>query len=210
MFEPMFGTHRKLCCNFSAELDPYVLVHFLQTAMAEDRDRSPHLRAVSQCIAISVIRRLPATNMVEGDSMTTVRQLLEEKGHEVYSIHPDASVFEAIREMAIKDVGSLVVIEGDDIAGMFTERHYARKVFLEGKSTPKTPIRDIMTSHVICAPPDQTVEQCMAIMSENRIRHLPVLDEDRLVGIVSIGDLVKSIIADQNFEIKQLTHFVRG
>lgn len=142
--------------------------------------------------------------------MTTVRQLLEEKGHNVWSIHPGASVFEAIQEMADKDVGSLVVIEEDKLAGIFTERHYARKVFLEGKSSPTTRIRDIMAVRAICARPEQTIEQCMAVMTENRVRHLPVLDGDHLVGIVSIGDLVKSIIADQKFEIEQLTHYIRA
>lgn len=142
--------------------------------------------------------------------MTSVRQLLDEKGHDVWSIHPGASVFEAIEEMAQRDIGSLVVLEDGKILGIFTERHYARKVFLKGKSSPKTPIREIMTSRAICARPEQTVEQCMAVMSENRVRHLPILDGDRLVGIVSIGDLVKSIIADQKFEIEQLTHYVHG
>lgn len=142
--------------------------------------------------------------------MTSVRQLLDEKGHDVWSIHPGASVFEAIEEMAQRDIGSLVVLEDGKILGIFTERHYARKVFLKGKSSPKTPIREIMTSRAICARPEQTVEQCMAVMSENRVRHLPILDGDRLVGIVSIGDLVKSIIAEQKFEIEQLTHYVHG
>lgn len=142
--------------------------------------------------------------------MTAVQQLLEEKGHDVWTIHPDASVFDAIEQMARRDIGSLVVVEDGKILGIFTERHYARKVFLRGKSSPKTPIREIMTSHAICVRPEQTVEQCMAVMSENRVRHLPVLDGERLTGIVSIGDLVKSIIADQKFEIEQLTHFVHG
>ncbi len=142
--------------------------------------------------------------------MTAVQQLLEEKGRDVWTIHPDASVFDAIEQMARRDIGSLVVVEDGKILGIFTERHYARKVFLRGKSSPKTPIRGIMTSHAICARPEQTVEQCMAVTSENRVRHLPVLDGERLTGIVSIGDLVKSVIADQKFEIEQLTHFVHG
>lgn len=142
--------------------------------------------------------------------MTTVQQLLDDKGHDVWSIHPDSSVFDAIQLMASKDVGALVVVEDDRPVGIFTERHYARNVFLKGKSSPKTRTRDIMTTDVICARPEQTVEQCMAVMTDKRVRHLPVVDQERLVGIVSIGDLVKSIIADQNFAIEQLEHYIRG
>ena len=142
--------------------------------------------------------------------MTTVQRLLEEKGHEVLSIGPDDSVFDAIQKMANKDVGSLVVMEDDEPVGIFTERLYSRNVFLKGRSSPETPVRDIMRTHVICARPEQTVEQCMAVMTEKRVRHLPVMDDERLVGIVSIGDLVKSIIADQKFTIEQLELYVGG
>ena len=142
--------------------------------------------------------------------MTTVQQLLDEKGHDVWTIHPDCSVFDAIQLMASKDVGALVVVEDDRPVGIFTERHYARNVFLKGKSSPKTRTRDIMTTDVICARPGQSVEQCMAVMTDKRVRHLPVLNKGHLVGILSIGDLVKSIIADQNFAIEQLEHYIRG
>ncbi|MGI9509558.1 MAG: CBS domain-containing protein [Geminicoccaceae bacterium] len=142
--------------------------------------------------------------------MTTVQQLLDEKGHHVWSIHPDDSVFDAIQLMAKENVGALVVMEDDRPVGIFTERHYARSVFLKGKSSPKTRTREIMTTDVICARPEQTVEECMAVMTSKRVRHLPVLYEARLVGIVSIGDLVKSIIEDQNFAIEQLEHYIRG
>ena len=142
--------------------------------------------------------------------MTIMQQLLDEKGHGVWSIHPDDSVFDAIQTMANKDVGSLVVIEDDKPVGIFTERLYARNVFLKGKSSPKTPVRDIMRTRVIYARPEQTVEECMAVMTEKRVRHLPVLHEERLVGIVSIGDLVKSIIAKQKFTIEQLEHYISG
>jgi CBS domain-containing protein len=142
--------------------------------------------------------------------MTTVQQLLDEKGHDVLSIHPDDSVFDAIQLMAKENVGALVVIEDDRPVGIFTERHYARSVFLMGRSSPKTRTREIMTTDVICARPEQTVEECMAVMTSKRVRHLPVLREERLVGIVSIGDLVKSIIEDQNFAIEQLEHYIRG
>ena len=142
--------------------------------------------------------------------MTTVQKLLDEKGHEVLSIHPDDSVFDAIQKMANEDVGSLVAIEDDEPVGIFTERLYSRNVFLKGRSSPDTPVRDIMRTHVICARLEQTVEQCMAVMTEKRVRHLPVMDDERLVGIVSIGDLVKSIIADQKFTIEQLEHYIGG
>ena len=142
--------------------------------------------------------------------MTRVRQLLEEKGHDVWSVDPDDSVFDAIREMSRRDVGSMVVIKDDKPVGIFTERHYARSVFLKGRSSPETPVGEIMTRRIICVHLENTVEECMAIMTEERVRHLPVLSEERLVGIVSIGDLVKSVIADQKFAIEQLEQFIRG
>ncbi|MBL6934067.1 MAG: CBS domain-containing protein [Alphaproteobacteria bacterium] len=141
--------------------------------------------------------------------MTTVRQILNEKGHDVWSIHPDNSVFEAIKELAGKNVGALAVVEDDKLVGMFTERDYTRNVFLEGKSSPKTSVREVMKTHIVCARPEQTVEECMAVITEKRVRHLPVLDEQKLVGIVSIGDMVKNIIADQKFTIEQLEHYIR-
>ena len=142
--------------------------------------------------------------------METVRQLLDKKGHEVWSVHPDDSVFDAIKKMADKKIGSLVVLVDDRIVGIITERHYARQVILEGKSSPETPVRDIMTAPVVCARTDQTISECMAVMTEKRLRHLPVVDKKRLVGLVSIGDLVKSTIADQDFTIEQLIHYIQG
>ena len=142
--------------------------------------------------------------------MATVRQLLREKGPDVWTVKPDASVYHAIQVMADKGIGALVVVDGDKPVGMFTERDYARDVILKGKSSPKTPVRDVMTKRVICVGPDQTVEECMAIMTEKRLRHLPVLAGDSLAGMVSIGDLVKSIIADQKFTIEQLESYIRG
>ena len=142
--------------------------------------------------------------------MATVRQLLREKGPDVWTVKPDASVYHAIQVMAEKGIGALVVVEGDKPVGMFTERDYARDVILKGKSSPKTPVRDVMTKRVICVGPDQTVEECMAIMTEKHLRHLPVLAEESLAGMVSIGDLVKSIIADQKFTIEQLESYIRG
>ena len=142
--------------------------------------------------------------------MTTVRQLLDQKGRNIWSIHPDATVFDAVAKMAEKDVGSLVVMEGDEFVGIITERHYARNVVLKGKTSPSTPVRDIMERHVVIALPEQSVDQCMALMSEKRVRHLPVFEGKKPIGIVSIGDLVKSIIGDQKFAIIQLEQYIHG
>lgn len=142
--------------------------------------------------------------------MTTVRQLLDQKGTKIWSIHPDATVFDAVAKMAEKDIGSLVVMDGDELVGIITERHYARNVVLKGKTSPGTLVRDIMEKHVVIARPEQSVDQCMALMSEKRVRHLPVFEVNKPIGIVSIGDLVKSIIGDQKFTIDQLEHYIRG
>lgn len=143
--------------------------------------------------------------------MTTVKHVLDQKGHDVHSVHPDASVFDALKMMAENNIGSLVVLEnGDNLVGVITERHYAREIVLKGRTSPKTPVRDIMSTEVICARPDQSVEECMAVMTAKAVRHLPVLERGRLVGIVSIGDMVKSVIGDQKFIIEQLEHFIQG
>ena len=142
--------------------------------------------------------------------MTTVQRLLDEKGHNVWSIHPDDSVFDAIQMMANKDVGALLVMENDKPVGIISQWDYSRRVILKGKSSPRTPVRDIMTTRLICTRPEQTVEECMAVMTETHVRHLPVMHRERLVGIVSMGDLVKSIIADQKFTIEQLVHYVQA
>ena len=142
--------------------------------------------------------------------MTKLKMLLEEKGSNVWSVHPDDTVLEAIKLLAQKDIGALIVIEDDKPVGIFTERDYARKVYLKGKSSLETMVRDIMVSPVICVSPDQSVNECMALMTEKRFRHLPVMTGDKLVGMLSIGDLVKSVIDDQKFEIDQLEHFIHG
>ena len=142
--------------------------------------------------------------------MTTVRQLLDQKGRNIWSIHPDATVFDAITKMAEKDTGSLVVMDGDELVGIITERHYARNVVLKGKTSPAMPVRDIMETRVVIARPEQSVEQCMTLMSEKRVRHLPVFEGEKPIGIISIGDLVKSIIGDQKFMIDQLEHYIHG
>jgi CBS domain-containing protein len=141
--------------------------------------------------------------------MASVRQLLDEKGRGVLSIGADRTVLEAIGKMAEANVGALVVIDEDGkLAGIITERHYARNVILKGRTSPETPIRDVMETRVVCAWPEQTVEECMAVMTDKAVRHLPVLDKKELVGIVSIGDLVKSIIKDQKFTIEQLERYI--
>ena len=140
--------------------------------------------------------------------MTTVKQILDTKGYAVWSIHPQESVFTAIQQMAEKEVGALVVLEDDALVGIISERDYARKVILKGRASHETAVRDIMTPHVICASLDQSIEECMNIVTERRIRHLPVLEGGQVVGMISIGDLVKTIIAEQQFMIEQLAHYI--
>ena len=139
--------------------------------------------------------------------MATVNQMLLSKGSEIHSIAPDATVLEALRLMAEKDVGALVVIDGDEMAGIFSERDYARKIALQGKSSRTTPIWAVMTDEVICVSPDLTADKCMVIMTDKRIRHLPVLDDGRLVGIISIGDVVKAIMSEQQVLIRHLEDY---
>ena len=140
--------------------------------------------------------------------MATVNQMLMSKGSEVYSIAPDATVLEALRLMAEKDIGALVVLDGDELAGIFSERDYARKIALQGKSSRTTPIWAVMTDEVICVSPDLPADKCMVIMTDKRIRHLPVLADGRLVGIISIGDVVKSIMSEQQVLIRHLEDYI--
>jgi CBS domain-containing protein len=140
----------------------------------------------------------------------TIRRLLAQKGGNICSIHPEATVFEAVAKMAEHDIGSLLVIDGEALIGLITERHYARNVVLKGKTSPATTVREIMERHVITAKPEQSVEECMALMTDRRVRHLPVIEDNKIIGIVSIGDLVKSIIDGQKFRIDQLEHYICG
>ena len=149
-----------------------------------------------------------AIKPLEHSYMTTVRQLLKEKGYNVFTVGPGETVLDAIRKMADENIGSLIVCEGTKLIGIITERHYARNVFLKGRASPSTLVQDIMETQVLFARPDQSVDECMAVMTEKRIRHLPVMDQEKLIGIISIGDLVKNIIRDQKFTIDQLTHFI--
>lgn len=142
--------------------------------------------------------------------MITVQQILDAKGHDIYFVCPDDTVLHALQMMEKRNVGAVLVKEDDNLVGIFTERHYARKIFLKGRSSPKTLIREVMETDVIYVEPEQTAEACMALMTAKRIRHLPVLRDGRLVGVISIGDLMKSIIADRDFNIDQLILYVRG
>ncbi|WP_027079210.1 CBS domain-containing protein [Luteimonas mephitis] len=140
--------------------------------------------------------------------MRTVRHLLEGKAPEVFAIGPDVPVIEAIRLMAAKGIGAVLVMQGGHLAGILSERDYARKVVLQGRSSSDTPVRDIMTAQVISVGLDDTAERCMQIVTERRIRHLPVLDHDAVLGVVSIGDLVKAVIEDQRHELDQLQRYI--
>jgi CBS domain-containing protein len=142
--------------------------------------------------------------------MTTVKHLLDRKGRRVHSIRPDASVFDALKIMAEKNIGSLVVLEEEKLVGIITERIYAREIALKGRTSAQTLVRDVMSTNVICMQPDQTVEECMAVMTKKTVRHLPVVEHGQIVGIVSIGDMVNSIIRDQEFIIDQLEHYIQG
>ena len=142
--------------------------------------------------------------------MKLVKHLLDSKGHDVLSISPTSSVLDAIKLMGEKGIGALIVLDGDALAGIVTERDYARKVILKGRSSHETPVKDIMTVDVLTTSADQTVDSCMNLMTDRRIRHLPVVDGDKVTGMVSIGDLVKAIIADQKEAIEQLEHYITG
>jgi CBS domain-containing protein len=142
--------------------------------------------------------------------MQKITNLLSAKSGEIWSIGPDDSVYDAIKLMAAKGIGALLVTDDGTMCGIISERDYARKIILVDRSSKTTPVKDIMTSRVYYVDPRQTVHECMALMTEKRIRHLPVLDDGKLVGVVSIGDLVKSIIAEQEFMIEQLEQYIVG
>jgi CBS domain-containing protein len=140
--------------------------------------------------------------------MKTVAQMLEHKPTGVISINPEASVLDALKLLAEKDVGAVLVMDGTRLAGIFSERDYARKVALKGKSSGDTPVSEVMTRQVVFVTLAQTNEDCMALMTQKRIRHLPVIDKDRVQGVLSIGDLVKDMISEQQFIISQLEHYI--
>jgi CBS domain-containing protein len=141
---------------------------------------------------------------------TSVRQLINRKGNTIWSTRPDATVFDALGLMAEKEIGSLLVFDGAQLVGIFSERDYARKVILKGKSSHDTTVSEIMTGDVIYVRPDQSMADCMALMTDKRIRHLPVLERDEVIGVISIGDVVKEIILEQEFVIDQLENYITG
>ncbi len=143
-------------------------------------------------------------------SITIVRQLLQVKGQDIWSITPQATVLEALRMMADKDVGALLVIEDDKLVGILSERDYARKVILQGKTSKDTLVKDIMTSALFTVHPDQTIEECMELMTIRRVRHLPVVLDEQIFGVISIGDVVKAIIFQQRQTIKEMEKYVTG
>lgn len=143
--------------------------------------------------------------------MKSVAHVLKSKPDQtIYTIAPTASVFDAVKLMAEKNIGALLVMEGEQIVGIITERDYARKIVLMTRSSKDTPVRDIMASEVMYVRADQTSEECMVLMTENRLRHLPVMNGGKLIGLISIGDLVKDVISEQKFIIEQLQHYITG
>lgn len=140
--------------------------------------------------------------------MYIVRHILESKGYDVWSVPPDMSIYEALQVMADKDVGAVLVMEGDELAGIFSERDYARKVVLEGRSSRETTVGEGMTSRVLYVRPDESIDGCMALMTDHRIRHLPVIENDRVTGVISIGDVVKALISQQANTIHYLESYI--
>ena len=142
--------------------------------------------------------------------MKLVSDILKSKGSEVWSVKPDDTVFESLQLMAEKEVGALLVLDEGHLVGIVTERDYARKVILEGKSSKNSSVAEVMTKRVLCVTPERTVDECMALMTDKRARHLPVIDHKRVIGVVSIGDLVKAMINEQKVLIDQLQHYISG
>lgn len=142
--------------------------------------------------------------------MHSIYQILNEKGHAIWSVTPDMMVYDAIRQMAERGVGALLVMKDDRLEGVISERDYARKVILEGRNSRETPVGDIMTRDVVSIGPDLTANQGLALMTNKRIRHLPVIEGGKVTGVVSIGDLVKAVIDDQQHQIEQLERYVTG
>ncbi len=142
--------------------------------------------------------------------MKSAKELLQSKSRSLCTVGPDARVIDALKLMADKDIGALLVVDNDKLVGIVSERDYARKIVLLGKTSQDTPVREIMTERVVCVKPGNTVEECMALMTDKRVRHLPVIENDKLIGVLSIGDLVKETIAEQQFMIKQLESYIHS
>jgi len=142
--------------------------------------------------------------------MWTVKDMLDQKGRDVWTVAPEAQVLDALKMMAERGIGALVVVSGQRVVGVFSERDYARKVVLKERSALNTPVRDVMTSDVFCVRNETTTDECMALMTEKRIRHLPVIEDNRLTGLISIGDVVKAIITHQKITIEHLQDYIMG
>ena len=142
--------------------------------------------------------------------MTTAHDILKHKGRTVHAVRPSDTVLAALGVMAEHEIGAVLVVDGDELLGILTERDYARKVVLVGRSSKDSPVTAIMTANVVCVPPSRTVEECMALMTERRVRHLPVVENGHVIGLVSIGDLVKATIDEQEFTINQLKNYIAG
>ncbi len=140
--------------------------------------------------------------------MKTVRDLLNKKGRDICSVAPDTTVYDALKLMADRNIGAVMVLEEGEPVGIFSERDYARQVVLKGKASKDTPVRDVMTARVVFIRPEQNIEECMALMTDKRFRHLPVLEEGKLAGILSIGDVVKAVISEKDFLIEQLENYI--
>ncbi|MFH0990671.1 MAG: CBS domain-containing protein [bacterium] len=142
--------------------------------------------------------------------MTTVRHLLQNKAEGLWTISPGAMVIDGLKLMAEKNIGALIVVEGEQLAGIFSERDYARKIILKGRFSHDTTVKDIMTSDVVSVKLDQSIEECMMLLSNYRIRHLPVVENEKLIGIISIGDVVKALLTDKESTIKHLENYITG
>lgn len=142
--------------------------------------------------------------------MKSVSQLLEEKDYDVWSVSPESSIFDGLKLMAEKNIGALLVVDSGNLIGIFSERDYARKIALKGKTSHETSVREVMTKKVASVRPDQSIQECMELMTEKHIRHLPVLENEQLVGVISIGDVVKAVISEQAFIIEQLENYIAG
>jgi len=142
--------------------------------------------------------------------MKTIKEILTVKGNDVYTIDPDTSIVDAVKKMADKKVGALVVLNAGKVVGIITEQDFTRRVILKDLDSEKTQVKDVMTKHIACIQPEQATNEGLAVMTEKRVRHLPVMENDELIGIVSIGDLVKEVISEQEFIISQLEHYIHG
>ena len=140
--------------------------------------------------------------------MQTVKQLVNSKAHRLLSIQPDKTVYDALKKMSEHDVGALIVLRDEKLVGIFSERDYARRIIIEGKTSKQTLVSEIMTTQVICVSPDRTADDCMALMTEKRVRHLPVIENNLVVALISIGDVVRELISDQKQTIEQLEQYI--